>query len=288
MAAGRRHDCRRDAGATFEMHIFSDKTFSQKLERTEASANADFVATRAELQPESFAEWIEVGGAYAMFDGVESPLTQTFGLGMFEDATAEHLDALEEFFAKHNAPVFHEVSPMADPSLMVLLNERGYHPVELTSVMFQPLDALVDRAVNQEIVCRVIGEGEEDLWARTSADGWATEMPGLADFMFEFGGIGARSKGARPFIAELGGKAISSGALYVYDDVAILAGASTVPDERRQGAQNALLNARLQFAKEQGCSMAMMCAAPGSQSQRNAEKNGFRIAYTRTKWQLKS
>jgi hypothetical protein len=31
----------------------------------------------------------------------------------------------------------------------------------------------------------------------------------------------------------------------------------------------------------------MMGALPGSQSQKNAEKNGFRIAYTRTKWQLK-
>jgi hypothetical protein len=31
----------------------------------------------------------------------------------------------------------------------------------------------------------------------------------------------------------------------------------------------------------------MMCAQPGSQSQRNAEKHGFRIAYTRIKWQLK-
>jgi len=29
----------------------------------------------------------------------------------------------------------------------------------------------------------------------------------------------------------------------------------------------------------------MMCAAPGSASQRNAERQGFRIAYTRTKWQ---
>jgi hypothetical protein len=31
----------------------------------------------------------------------------------------------------------------------------------------------------------------------------------------------------------------------------------------------------------------MMCAAPGSASQRNAERNGFRIAYTRVKWQRK-
>jgi hypothetical protein len=31
----------------------------------------------------------------------------------------------------------------------------------------------------------------------------------------------------------------------------------------------------------------MMVALPGSASQRNAERQGFRIAYTRTKWQLK-
>ena len=272
--------------------IFSDKTLSQKLERTEARANADFVSTRAKLSPESNAEWIEVAGVYAMFEGAESPLTQTFGLGIFEDATGEHLDELEAFFKKHDAPVFHEVSPMTDPSLITLLNERGYQPVELTSVMFRSLEngALENpesRAVNPEITCRTINEGEEDLWARTSADGWSTEMPGMSDFMFEFGRIGARSAGARPFIAELDGKAISTGALYIYDDVALLAGASTIPEGRKKGAQNALLDARLRYGASQGCTIAIMGALPGSQSQRNAEKNGFRIAYTRTKWQLK-
>ena len=63
--------------------IYSDKALSQKLERTEARANADFVETRIRLDPESGAAWIQVGGAYAMFDGLESPLTQTFGLGVF-------------------------------------------------------------------------------------------------------------------------------------------------------------------------------------------------------------
>jgi hypothetical protein len=42
-----------------------------------------------------------------------------------------------------------------------------------------------------------------------------------------------------------------------------------------------LLGARLRFAVEQRCDLAMMCAAPGSASQRNAERTGSRIAYTR-------
>jgi hypothetical protein len=82
------------------------------------------------------------------------------------------------------------------------------------------------------------------------------------------------------------GRAIAGGALCIDDGVALLAGASTVPEGRRRGAQLALLDGRLRYAVEQGCDIAMMCAAPGSSSQRNAERHGFRIAYTRIKWRL--
>lgn len=85
-------------------------------------------------------------------------------------------------------------------------------------------------------------------------------------------------------LAEIGGQAIGAGGLTIHQGVALLAGASTGPEARRQGAQNALLHARLQFAAEQGCDVAMMCALPGSASQRNAERHDFRIAYTRIKW----
>jgi hypothetical protein len=55
---------------------------------------------------------------------------------------------------------------------------------------------------------------------------------------------------------------------------------------RRQGLQSALLRERLRYAFEQGCDLASMAAEAGSGSQHNAERSGFRIAYTRTKWQL--
>jgi GNAT superfamily N-acetyltransferase len=55
---------------------------------------------------------------------------------------------------------------------------------------------------------------------------------------------------------------------------------------RRKGLQAALLQERLRYASEQGCDLAMMVAEAGSESQRNAERKGFRIAYTRLKWQF--
>ncbi len=269
--------------------IFSDKNLSQKLERTEARANSAFVEARAKINPEIGAEWIEVAGTYAMFDGIESPLTQTFGLGVFAEITDAELNQLEAFFKQHDAPVLHEVSPMADASLIELLNERGYQPLELTSVMFQEIESAnsLNLPLNPNINTRIIDKGEEKLWAQTSANGWATEMEGMEDFMFQLGQVSANCDGGFPFVAELDGKPISAGMLFIYDDIAILAGASTVPEGRKQGAQSALLDARLKFAADKGCKIAMMGAFPGSQSQRNAEKNGFRIAYTRTKWMLK-
>lgn len=262
--------------------IFTDKELSQKLERTEARANAAFVEARARTSPELHAEWIDVAGTYAMFDGPESPLTQTFGLGLFADAKHAILDVLERFFEERGAPIFHEVSPLADASLLTLLDERGYHPIELTTVMFQEIEAVRESSGN--VSTRIIEPGEEDLWARTSAAGWSSEMEGLAEFMFDFGRVGASSKGCHSFIAEIDGLPAGTGALYMYDEIAILAGASTIAEFRRRGVQAALLGARMRFAAENGCEIAMMGASPGSQSQRNAEKNGFRVAYTRTKW----
>ncbi len=270
--------------------IYSDKNLSQKLERTEARANADFVETRAAMFPESGAQWIEAGGAYAMFDAPESPLTQTFGLGLFGEITGAELDEIEDFFKQRNAPVFHEVSPLADASLLELLNGRGYQPIELTSVMYLPLEekTFSERAENERIKVRIIEKGEEKLWAKTSAEAWSHEMKELGEFMLKFGEISASGAGAFPFIAELDGNPVATGMLYIYDDAAMLAGASTIPDARRQGAQTALLDARLRFARSRNCRIAIMGASPGSQSQRNAETNGFRIAYTRTKWHLKT
>jgi hypothetical protein len=268
------------------MTPFADVNLSRRLERTEAEANARFVEARASMFPKSGARWIEVAGAYAMFDGVESPCTQTFGLGVFQPATDAVLDEIEAFYRKCGAPVFHEVSPLADASVLPLLNARGYQPMELSSVLFRPIGNGFDVPTpgNPGITARLIRDGEQELWAETAVRGWSDEV--VADFMLDLMRGSARRAKALPFLAELNGQPVAAGALSITDGVALLAGASTIPEARKQGAQLALLGARLRYAVERGCDLAMMCAQPGSASQRNAERHGFRIAYTRTKWRL--
>ena len=262
-----------------------DLALARRLERCEAHANRRFVESRARRVPDIGATWIEAGGAYALFDGVGSPLTQTFGLGVFEPVTPAVLDTIEAFFGSRGADTFHEVSPLADPSALALLNERGYRPCEFTAVLFQPLPAAgPSGALPPDTEVRLVREDERDAWAATALQGWS-EFPEVLEFVSSFGPTAAAAEDAYQFMAVQRGTPIATGSLSIHGDVALLAGASTVPGARGQGAQRALLAARLAHASAQGCSVAMMGASPGSGSQRNAERSGFRIAYTRIKWQ---
>lgn len=264
---------------------FADIDLARRLERTEGRANADFVEAHGEGSPELGATWISVAETYAMFDGPGSPLTQTFGLGIFQPITAEDMDQIEEFFNSRGATAFHEVCPLADQSTLTLLSERGYKPIEVSNVLYRPISTnlRLDANRNGQIEVRVLEKSDGELWAQTAYEGWS-EFVEVADYVREMGLVTVRSN-ARAFLAELQGDPIATGALMLNGDVALLAGASTVPGARRQGAQLALLEERLRYAAHQGCTTAMMVAQPGSGSQRNAERHGFRIAYTRTKWE---
>ena len=267
-----------------DQYPFADLDLARRLERTEAQGNIDFVEARAKAFPDVGATWVEVGGTYAMFDGVGSPITQTFGLGVFWPVTEEDMDKIEEFFNSKGAEVFHEVCPLADKSAFTLLSERRYKPVEFSNVLYRPIspDLRLHASRNEDVKVRVIEYKDGELWARTAFEGWS-EFAEVADFLRDMGLVTTRSK-AKTFLAELQGNPIATGALTIHGDVALLAGASTIPAARRQGAQLALLEERLRYAATQGCTVAMMVALPGSGSQRNAERHGFRIAYTRTKW----
>jgi len=161
-----------------------------------------------------------------MYDGVRSPSTQTFGLGLFQMPSPGDMDKLEAFFKDRGAPVLHEVSPLADRALLPMLNDRGYHPIELTSVMFLPLDAQAPAAADPEtpVRVRIVGPEEQDLWAHTAAEGWR-EFPETADLVPDLMRVDAARQDAVSFLAELQGQPIAAGSLAIHDGVALLAGA---------------------------------------------------------------
>jgi GNAT superfamily N-acetyltransferase len=216
---------------------------------------------------------------------VDSPVKLSFGLGIFIDPSAGSLDSIERFFFERGAPALHEVSPHAGIAAFDLLCGRNYRPIEISNVLYREVEkpaAEDPRDVN----VRVIGPEESHLFADVSAKGWAHEHPELLNFLLELGVIATAREGSLCFIAEIDGIPGAAGVLCIHDGVALFGGSATIPEHRRRGLQAALLRERMRYAFDHGCGLAMMVAGAGSDSQRNAERKGFRIAYTRTKWRL--
>ncbi len=266
--------------------LIVDAALAARLERTEAISNARYIDARKRSAPDGNAAWIDVAGTYAMFDGPNSPCTQTFGLGVSGAVTESDLETIEAFFEKRGALVHHEVAPLVSPALIELLNKRGYRPIEFTNVLCRRIGSNESMPSSRnpriEVVQAATSDGE--IWAETSAIGWS-ENEEMRRFILDLARNYVATEGVTAMFAKLDGLPIATGVVAIADGVALLAGASTLPDARLQGAQSALLAQRLQFAVERGCDLAMMCALPGSPSQRNAQRNGFHIAYTRVKWQ---
>ncbi|NDD65105.1 MAG: GNAT family N-acetyltransferase, partial [Acidobacteria bacterium] len=135
------------------------------------------------------------------------------------------------------------------------------------------------------LLTRAVGRAELGDWAKLSASGWS-EFPEYSGLMYDLALVAASRDGSLSFVAEIDGQPVGTAGLSIVDGVALLTGASTLPEFRRRGVQRRLLEARLADAAARGCQLAMVCALPGSASQRNAERAGFRIAYTRIKWGL--
>jgi hypothetical protein len=265
---------------------FADLALARRLEMTDALAAVEFARSWARLNSFTGNPFIAVGGGHAGFGGADSPLTQAFGLGLYRPVTEDDMSALEEFYSGHGAAVNIETCPLADISLLTLLNARGYRPMEYSNVFVRELtdadlSALPDGANGVQV--RSPREDEVENYSsvviKSFVEGAEISSSMLNVFVSCF-----HAERTYFFLAEIDGVAAGGGMVSIHQGVASLGGAGTLPEFRNRGVQNALLLARLAKAVEEGCDLAMVATLPGSGSQRNVERHGFRVVYTRTKF----
>lgn len=84
-------------------------------------------------------------------------------------------------------------------------------------------------------------------------------------------------------LAVVDGRVVGGATVTAHGPVTGMSGAATLPGFRRRGVQTALLCARLAWAAQRGGGLAFSVTQPGSASQRNLERAGFRVVYSRTK-----
>ena len=265
--------------------IFSDLALAKRLESAEAFACAQFAVARKRLFPECGSTWKKCAGTTLVFDGIDSPTTQSFGLGLFEGLTESALVEMEAFFLSRGTAVMHEACPLVGTEVLGLLCGHGYTPAEISNVLYRRVEK-PEQQRPEGVTVRVIGLEEAELWSKVSARGWTHEHPELKTFVQQIGELMVAREQSPCFLAEVDGEPGAAGVLIMHEGVALFGGSATVPELRRRGLQAALLDERMRYAFEAGCDLAMMVAEAGSNSQRNAERKGFRVAYTRLKWRL--
>ena len=255
----------------------------RRLELAEAQAARECTENLRQMRPEAGAAVLDIVGGVASFTGVDSPITQAVALGLHGAVSEEEMNQLEDFYRSRGAAVNIELCPMADPSLVELLGKRGYRPIEFSNVLFREVKGFQEAAMPGGVRIRKTEESEARLWAETVAKGFAEYFP-VTPELVEIMEMFARRGSVRSYLAWLGEELAGGCAFSIYNGVAGLFGASTLPDLRRRGIQSALISMRLAEAAAADCDVAMSIAQVGSASHRNLERHGFSVAYTRVKF----
>jgi GNAT superfamily N-acetyltransferase len=246
---------------------------AQRIEHAEAVSGA----ACARRQAGAAVAWF--GSGCALFIGAGSPLTHAVGLGMDAPLLASALSRVEEFFVSRGAVPVIDLCPLADPALIAALGTRGYRITEFNHVMARPVaDPLPPAPAGIEV--RLAACDEEEPWSRLLARGFL-ERDEITDEEMLVGRALFGAPGSASFWALAGGEPVGAGAAFAHDGVAMLYADSTDRRHRRRGAHVALIGGRLEWARAQGCDLAAASVLPGSGSQRNYERLGFRVCYTK-------
>ena len=261
---------------------FVDAAFSYRLESAEWRPTLDLIDALQRDQPELGAARELAAGGWMMYGGPNSPMNHIIGMGLQGPVTAEEVDRVEEFYRSRKSICEVVVSPYADMSLMQELGKRGYRVTEWNSVLMRRIEA-GEGFDTRGVVVEVVNADQARLWAETVAAGWADITTVSPDLFMPM----ARAANGINFLAKLDGKAAGGAAGSVFPEAGIAPfyGAATLPEFRGRGVQSALFQARLRAAAQAACDLAIVCTQPGSVSQRNAERNGFRVAYTKVAMQ---
>ena len=270
--------------------LVADTALAVRIDRAEASLCADFAralrdSSRVLVEP--------IAGGFAVYAGPGAPMNKVVALGLDEPLHDEAIARVEALWRSRREAVRVELAELARPDVGTILTGRGYRLIGFEDVMGLGLigtDPLGGEpaAVRGLSIERPAHDDVAD-WVEVTVNGWM-ELDGtgtgpeesfsreaLEDMMLDF----VRPAAVQRYLARLDGVPVAAASVRLYDGLAQLCGATTLPAFRRRGIQTALLSARLSDARAAGCDLAVVTTAPGSKSQANARRQGFQQLYAR-------
>lgn len=225
--------------------------------------------------------WEAFGGGHLVFVAKGSPVGRAHGLGFAGPVTPQDIQHVEEFYFQRGSPAQVDVCPYADSSLFASLSERGFQVAEFNTTLARwILPGERFSTGEKEIEIRGIRKEEAGEWcgvlARSFfADHWQQWVELFRPW--------AKPESPMTLAAVMDGRIVGTASGLVVPDYKLGAffGAATLPECRGRGIQSAFMRERLRIAQQAGCDLAVTLTMPATTSQRNVERAGFRVAYTK-------
>ena len=258
-----------------------------ELARRIDRAEIDFCALAAGAgRPDGVAS-LEIAGGRALCSFEGSPLNKVLGLGLGAPVEDADLDAIEAFYDERGIPVQIELCPLAVSGLAARLTKRGYQ----LQAFENQLSCRVGTTTFPEPDLRVAAATPDidELWLRVVSTGFvfadgsgAASPPPPPDLLDRVQRVmaGFVHPDMERLLVWADGEPAGAACTYVIDGVLGIAGTSTLPAFRRRGVQQAVVAHALNRGPTRA-ELAMATVEPGSISQRNFERFGFQVIYTR-------
>ena len=251
-----------------------DKNLAKRIEHCIQMSHIN--VTQQYIATNTHAAILEIGGGAACFSGHDSFLSQVIGWGFNSDISnpEDDLNQIEQFYLqKQHQQVDIELCPFVDDGIINLLSTRGYHVTEVNQISVLDLNTYENHFSKEHIAIA----DDVKAFAQCVSEGFSCSH---LKHHFEYYAL---SGAIYPFAAYVDHKMVAGATCAIDQDICDLGVTSTLPAFRGRGFQKELLHARLSFAIKKGVKLATVTTEPGSISDINTQKLGFRCAYTRLK-----
>jgi GNAT superfamily N-acetyltransferase len=228
---------------------FSSAEAERLADAIEAAASRDlYDAAPAALRLRA----VSVGGATALV-APTLPVTyfnRVIGLGNQAPATADDIDSAMSVYAASGVSAYwiHLVPSARPPDLTARLVQRGFAPAARRSWAKFLRGVQPPTAPRSDLVLRAASPADASAAAAVVCTAYgmpATVAPWFAALVGR--------PGWQVWIAEREDRIVATGSLFVRGDFGWLGAAATLAEHRGQGAQRALLAARIDAAARAGC-----------------------------------
>ena len=279
---------------------YVDTNLARRMEAAEDVPQMEIARVLQRRHPEVGADILEIAGGHAVFAGLNSPVGRAIGLGLDGAVTATQLDEVEAFYKQHSAPSQVDITPITHGSLLELLKTRGYVLAELNNVMarkLEPGERFEQSVAGVEF--RACAPEQVPLWTHTMLrgffpegqipEGWDKLLAPMAEAPNSLATLVWAEEHPHPVAPKSGATRVGQpqpvaccgGLIARQHRMIALGGTSTLPEYRGRGIQTAAIGQRLNRALAEGCDLAVVVTLGNTTSQRNAEKLGFTLAYSK-------